>query len=332
MENIFIDKLHPSDWGHIKNICKDIFELSPYRVDRNFVKTLGENPDISEVSISILESATSINVVSLGKNQIVGFLAWTFEKTISEITGRRFFKINLLGVKKEFQRRGIGKALLEYSINEIKRLGGYAIQVSTDVNNFHALKLYQKSGFRVYSSTTTLRKFDNKYKPIQVDNIYLSHKPKNGDLHFLIQINEDYSVYNSPVFFYDGIENKYKLSIHKNYLQSLERNIDIFRVTLAYYQNKPVGYIIFKEDIALTDIYTRVSSTQRRAFRIFDIFVLDDYRNMNIGKMLIGDMISRIKENNMIIEVQTPSHNYSFINALMNQGFKISHVMVNLFL
>ena len=59
------------------------------------------------------------------------------------------FEITNLGIRKQFQRQGFGKILVEYIFKEIKKDDCKVFSLEVRENNFAAQKLYEKLGFKV---------------------------------------------------------------------------------------------------------------------------------------------------------------------------------------
>lgn len=68
-----------------------------------------------------------------------GFCAVMYAADESEILN--------IAVIPEMRRRGIGKALLNYAITELKKLGASAVFLEVRASNSAAIKLYEKLGF-----------------------------------------------------------------------------------------------------------------------------------------------------------------------------------------
>ena len=65
------------------------------------------------------------------------------------ISGKRLYLSRLI-VRKEYRKRGYGKALSEYVLSLAKEKGYNEIALGVDCDNTAAVKLYKKLGFSVY--------------------------------------------------------------------------------------------------------------------------------------------------------------------------------------
>ncbi len=307
-----------------------------YRVDKKLVNLVGTS-DFSLISKNIISSSTN-TFIAVNQNRILGFLSWSHEKSLSSITYRQVFKINLLAVSKAYRNKGIGSELMRYFLDYSAKRGAQIIFVSTDENNTKAIDFYSKHGFKYSSTFLTLRLFREKMTQQEPkEEVTVSLAKSREEIHQLLAKNDEYQNYPFPILFENEIEEKIKLNLLDNYLRSLEINFDIFKTFVATVRSKPIGYIIIKEDINLSSILSNISNKTIKAYRIFDIFVEKDYRGKGIGKYLISSAVNSNLLNSGtsgtfdFIEILVPSHNYPLINALISNGFYVSHSMVNLF-
>lgn len=327
---MYITEIKPSDYDKIVEIAEDIFEYSPFRTDRKVVEIIGEN-NVHKISLGILENATS-TFIAVSGNKILGFLSWKFDKNLTSITAKRYYRIQLFGVDKEFQRKGIGSELLKYFLEFVKKQKGDIVETSTDVNNLPATNIYQKFGFLYTSSFITFRLFPGELRNFENEDIVITKVSNSNELDDFVKIrskNDYYSNYPIQCLFDGRIENRTKQIILQNYHKAIETNFNSFRMYVSYYKNLPIGYGAIKEDFSLSSLLSRISNKFISVYRIFDIFVADEYRNRGIGSSLISKMISDIPKPYDFIEVVIPSHNYSASNTLIKVGFKISHSMIN---
>ncbi|MCX8029561.1 MAG: GNAT family N-acetyltransferase [Brevinematales bacterium] len=330
LSKIYITEIKPSDYDKVVEITKDIFDLSSFRVDENALKLIGRE-NVHKVSIGILENATS-TFIAVSGNRIIGFLSWSFDKVLTKLTSRGYYKIKLFGVDKDYQRKGVGSQLLSYFLDYVKKRKGDIVEVSTDVDNLPATGIYQKFGFKYTSSFTTLRFYGSVNMDKTNDSVKVVRVVNVKDFDELIRIrSKNFDPKNYPIqcLFDSRIEDKLKDDILYNYHTSIQSNPNIFRVYVAFFNGKSVGYGAIKEDFSLSSLLSRISSKQVVVYRIFDLFVDKEYTRNGIGYSLVVNMIKDIPKGYDFIECLVPSHNYAMVNTLLKVGFRVSHIMLN---
>jgi ribosomal-protein-alanine N-acetyltransferase len=80
------------------------------------------------------------------------FVCWIEDKAAGYIlllTHKKSAKLRIysLGVKEEFQGKGIGLKLLEKSFAYAEKTGKKSIKLEVNAANYHAIRLYEKAGF-----------------------------------------------------------------------------------------------------------------------------------------------------------------------------------------
>ena len=96
------------------------------------------------------EIETGNRVVFIYKlnGEFIGEIAYVLDMNDNDYTipNRRIY-ISRLIVKKEYRNQGIGGILIDYILEEIKKLGYQEATIGVDKDNTPALHLYQKKGF-----------------------------------------------------------------------------------------------------------------------------------------------------------------------------------------
>ncbi|MGC8870201.1 MAG: GNAT family N-acetyltransferase [Brevinematia bacterium] len=336
-EKVYITEAKSSDYDEIVKISKDLFLLSPYRVDIKVLEIVGQDR-IHEIVYSILENSTATFILVSGST-LIAFLSWSFEKNISRVISRNYYRINLFGVRKEFQNKGFGKTLLDYFLNYIRRHRADIIEVNTDANNQSAFRIYSSFGFNYSSSFLTFRLFKKK-KDLQVyqfgdnDDFALIKKVENvneiSDFANLRIKNERYDLYPVNLFYDRTIEDSQKRRLFDFILKSVEEKMNLLDIFVGYVSNKPVGYGVIREDFSLSNTLSKVSSRKDICvYKVLDLFVDEEYRGMGFGKAILSVMISGVSKDYDFVEVVIPSHNYAMSSVLTSLGFKLSHTMIN---
>lgn len=90
--------------------------------------------------------------------EIAGYISCNYDNKIKR--GR----INLIAVKREYQRMGLGKALLSYAINNFFKKGMMSVYVGTHLANLSSMNLYIKTGFKLVNAEYSLHKWFSKEK------------------------------------------------------------------------------------------------------------------------------------------------------------------------
>ena len=103
---------------------------------------------LAERFYSELQSGNRVTYVCEDEGALLGEISLVFKMEESDYTiaGKRAY-VSRLVVKKEHRRKGIGKALVEYVIEQAKQMGLRELTIGVDLDNFAALRLYTKAGF-----------------------------------------------------------------------------------------------------------------------------------------------------------------------------------------
>lgn len=81
-------------------------------------------------------------LVAIENNELIGF---------SSFIKKGHWYYGPISVNKEWRNKGIGKKLLEESLNYMKKEGGGLIRLTVQKTNEPAIKLYKKSDFKISS-------------------------------------------------------------------------------------------------------------------------------------------------------------------------------------
>ncbi|NPV54614.1 MAG: GNAT family N-acetyltransferase [Firmicutes bacterium] len=88
-----------------------------------------------------------------------GFITCRIDKTITTLTGIPHGVIELVAVSPEAQGKGVGTALVLRSLGWFAQQGVSSVEVGTQTRNLHAVRLYQKVGFRCVAFSHTFHKW-----------------------------------------------------------------------------------------------------------------------------------------------------------------------------
>lgn len=154
-----ISKLSRSDKKEVEELNLDlnrlIAKLDPafnVKLDRRVKKALEK-----DLRSFWLKKDRSLVVAKEGK-EVVGFVAYRIERMEDYFKYQKKISLNLLFVKEEWRKKNIGKRLIREVRNRAKKEKIKWIDISTDVTNTRALKIYKKSGFKPRYTTLSIIK------------------------------------------------------------------------------------------------------------------------------------------------------------------------------
>ena len=80
--------------------------------------------------------------------------------------------VNILGVRREWRKRGIGLALLQHSFGEFYRRGKRKVGLGVDAENLTgALKLYEQAGMHIHLAFDLFEKTIRSGREISVESL-----------------------------------------------------------------------------------------------------------------------------------------------------------------
>lgn len=130
MNDYVIEKLNISEYGKCNNIWNMFADThtEPFRKE--------------------IETGNRVVYVYKVNGEFIGEIAYVFDMNDSDYTipNQRIYLSRLI-VKPEYRNKGIGGILVDFMIDEIRKMGYKEISIGVDKDNTAALHLYRKKGF-----------------------------------------------------------------------------------------------------------------------------------------------------------------------------------------
>ena len=101
--------------------------------------------------------AADVVFVAESEQQLLGFISCKVQRDTAKQFGQTIGTIVLVGCDENARGRGIGHSLTMSALNWFKNQGCDVVHVGTQLRNLPASRLYQKCGFRLVGSSTSLR-------------------------------------------------------------------------------------------------------------------------------------------------------------------------------
>lgn len=141
-----VREANKNDIGKLKNLTSGLYSntrvfndplISEEKANAFYIKWI-ENSVVGEAADSVLIWEENTN--------ILGY-----------ITLQKKGQIPLIGVSKRARGKGIGKSLINASLDKFKEWGVETVEIETQMSNVAALRVYQDCGFKIIDSFITLR-------------------------------------------------------------------------------------------------------------------------------------------------------------------------------
>lgn len=105
-----------------------------------------ENKTLKQEYSKILKDKKSFLLVIEDNKRLVGYLHATIFKNIYNKGGY----VEDIFITKDFRRGGLASKLIDYFIDILKKEGYKKVQLSVNIKNKRAIKMYKKLGFMIY--------------------------------------------------------------------------------------------------------------------------------------------------------------------------------------
>ncbi len=138
MVNFYIDSAQPDDLETLTALLQELFSI-----EKDF--TADPTKQLAGLQQLLAESQRARIFVVRHEGKIIGFCC--VQLVISTSQGSYSAWIEDVIVAKDFRGQGIGKALLNHTINWAKQQGATRAQLLVDNQNTAAIHFYQKAGW-----------------------------------------------------------------------------------------------------------------------------------------------------------------------------------------
>ena len=144
---LVIDRIQPAHHSSVLEIASSCFQFSRFHLDPFIPKEVAHRIKQEWVRNYLRKVRGDELYVALQDQKVVGFLA----ALSTEREKRRIRIIDLIGVHKVFQNQGVGRALVEFFVQDDKAKSDW-LEVGTQVANLPSMRLYERCGFSMTKS------------------------------------------------------------------------------------------------------------------------------------------------------------------------------------
>lgn len=292
-----IESLDPENYNELIEIFKEhqLYHqhLKGYPYPKRFDTNITRYESEMEIGEENKEAKTFI--VKSQKGDLIGFIGITISKD-----NRAY--IQDLSITKEYRRQGIGRDLLQTSIDWAKQKGTFNFDIHTSVGNEGALELYKSLGFKIIGHTYKKMIQEKKVEYEENKKIQLLKKDEYDQLK---NPYEERRKYYGTLDLYPYPE-KEKNRTFVEFEKQLIGKKGIVKVVRK--EEKIIGYIVYQLEGNNEDIK--------------DIWVTPPYRNNGIGSKLFQEVMEEATAKGVTeFNISTYLGNEKGKRILKNQGF-----------
>ncbi len=288
-----------------------LFDTSPYSFDKHLTSIT--DTTYPAFAYDMLLSPTSSSFVAEENNEVIGFITYCMNLPLSIAAGKKTGSILLLAVHPSHRGQGIGRHLVTIALERLCGINAEIITVGTDLYNYPAIQIYESSGFRFRMGWHIFR--------------YYQGNGRAGTL------SEHIAPPDGPEIeiFLQNLSRPVSLLKERNSDRGglLEYLIDNARRSLykgkskcfIYWQGKdPAGFINIIND----DICRKTLMTDKTAYKILDVIVLNKYKEKGIEAEMLNDIKTRLNDY-CLLDLWLDAENAGLIEAAEDAGFHLSY-------
>jgi ribosomal protein S18 acetylase RimI-like enzyme len=152
----------PEDIEQIKAIARSSYVYDRFHSDPCIPKAVADELHAVWLENSCLGKAADAVVVAAENGRILGYVTCKIDRQVTEYLGLTIGTIVLVATAADAQGRGVAKAITYGALDWFRDQGVDIVEVGTQLRNIPASRLYESCGFRLVTSSLSLRKWIKK--------------------------------------------------------------------------------------------------------------------------------------------------------------------------
>lgn len=149
----------PEDIEQIKSIARSSYAYDRFHSDPLIPRAVADELHATWLENSCLGKAADAVVVAAENGRILGFVTCKIDRQTTEYLGLTIATIVLVATAAEARGRGVAKSVTYGALDWFHEQGVDIVEVGTQLRNIPASRLYEACGFRLVSSSLSLRKW-----------------------------------------------------------------------------------------------------------------------------------------------------------------------------
>ncbi len=149
----------PEDIEQIKAIARSSYVYDRFHFDPRIPKAVADELHAVWLENSCLGKAADAVFVATENCRILGFVTCKIDHQTTEYLGLTIGTIILVATATEARGQGVAKAITYRALDWFRDQGVEIVEVGTQLRNISASRLYEACGFRLVTSSLSLRKW-----------------------------------------------------------------------------------------------------------------------------------------------------------------------------
>ncbi len=147
------------DIEQIKGIARSSYIYDRFHTDPRIPKTVADELHAVWLENSCRSVAADAVVVAAENGRILGFVTCRIDRQTTQYLGLTIGTIVLVATAADARGRGVAKAVTYSALDWFRDQGVDIVEVGTQLRNMPASRLYEACGFRLVTSSLSLRKW-----------------------------------------------------------------------------------------------------------------------------------------------------------------------------
>jgi len=158
IEKITTRVAEPSDSEAVAELARKSFIYDRFHSDPAIPKELADELHANWLRNSCSGKVADVVILAEDNQGILGFVTCKLQKDTRKYLGKMVGTIVLIATAKRARRKGVGRALTLAALDWFRQQGSDIVEVGTQLRNIPASRLYEGCGFRIVSSSVSLRR------------------------------------------------------------------------------------------------------------------------------------------------------------------------------
>jgi ribosomal protein S18 acetylase RimI-like enzyme len=141
-----------ADYSTICEVGKTTFYETwrPVNTENDMQLYMKKEFDGEKIKSDILNSTVNTFLICYDNKKPIGYVKLRRDRTYEEFRGERVIELERIYVKKEWQDKKAGKALMDFSIDLAKKEKYLWLWLGVNIDNFKAIRFYKQYGFVIF--------------------------------------------------------------------------------------------------------------------------------------------------------------------------------------